>query len=100
MDLFGTMIEVTSEMIKTMAPSVGVQVGDDTVSNCITGSSTGSSTAVFPLACIKPPRAPGAAWIHAVHADGWPAVAGSSRLQQALGLPAVAGCSRLLAGWQ
>ena len=35
MDLFGTMIEVISEMIKTMAPSVGVQVGDDKVSNCL-----------------------------------------------------------------
>ena len=35
MDLFGTMIEVISELIKTMAPSVGVQVGDDKVSNCL-----------------------------------------------------------------
>ena len=35
MDLFGTMIEVISEMIKTMAPNVGVQVGDDKVSNCL-----------------------------------------------------------------
>ena len=35
MDLFGTMIEVISEMIKPMAPSVGVQVGDDKVSNCL-----------------------------------------------------------------
>ena len=33
MDLFGTMIEVICEMIKTMAPNVGVQVGDDKVSN-------------------------------------------------------------------
>ena len=35
MDLFGTMIEVISEMIKTIAPSVGVQVGDDKVSHCL-----------------------------------------------------------------
>ena len=35
MDLFGTMIEVISEMMKTMAPNVVVQVGDDKVSNCL-----------------------------------------------------------------
>ena len=35
MDLFGTMIEVISEMINTMAPNVGVQIGDDKVSNCL-----------------------------------------------------------------
>ena len=29
MDIFGTMIEVISEMINTMAPNVGVQIGDD-----------------------------------------------------------------------
>ena len=29
------MIEVICEMIKTMASSVGVQVGDDKVSNCL-----------------------------------------------------------------
>ena len=35
MDLFGTMIEVISEMINTMSPNVGVQIGDDKVSNCL-----------------------------------------------------------------